>query len=202
MENAALKKQELRRAMQAARGALSVEEAARRSAALREAVRRLPGWETAREVMLFWPLGREADLGPLLDELTGRGVRVLLPRCRADQPGCMDVARVCRRDELCRLSHGIMEPDPGRCPPVQDPAPDIILVPGLAFDRRGLRLGFGGGYYDRFLAGPGCARSLVAGVCYDFQLVDALPAEPWDRPVQVVVTESRTVFTGPGQDGL
>lgn len=74
------------------------------------------------------------------------------------------------------------------------PAPDLIIAPGLAFDRNGIRLGMGGGYYDRLLALPRHAASRRVGLAYSFQLVDSLPREAWDMPVHAVCTEKGLVW--------
>jgi 5-formyltetrahydrofolate cyclo-ligase len=65
----------------------------------------------------------------------------------------------------------------------------MALIPGVCFDRRGYRLGFGGGYYDRLLATDGMKRPLILGIGYAFQLVESLPVQPWDMPVDIVCTE-------------
>jgi 5-formyltetrahydrofolate cyclo-ligase len=187
-ENVAADKAALRQRLGALRRALTPEDIQASSAAVLARLRELPEWAAAREVLFYWPLAGEVDVRPLLAELTGRGVRALLPRCRPGEPGCMDVARVACEGDLLPLSHGIMEPDPATCPAEDSPCPDLILTPGLAFDRQGRRLGFGGGYYDRFLARPGCAPCLSIGLAHDFQLVDELPAESWDRRMDLVVT--------------
>ncbi len=186
--NVAGDKAALRQRLGAARRSMSPEEVRASSAAVLDRLRTLPEWAAAREVLLYWPLAGEVDVRPLLAELTGRGAVALLPRCRQGEPGCMDVARVACEADLLPLSHGIMEPDPAACPAEESPCPDLILVPGLAFDRQGRRLGFGGGYYDRFLARPGCAPSLSIGLAHDFQLVDELPAEAWDQRMGLVLT--------------
>ena len=74
------------------------------------------------------------------------------------------------------------------------PAPDLIVAPGLAFDRNGVRLGMGGGYYDRLLALPRHRDSLRIGLAYAFQIVDSLPREAWDVPVHAVCTEKGIVW--------
>jgi 5-formyltetrahydrofolate cyclo-ligase len=87
---------------------------------------------------------------------------------------------------------GILEPDG---PPFVGPI-DLIIVPGLAFGRDGSRLGYGGGYYDRFLARPEQENALRCGAGYPFQLVDCLPTEPHDVPLTHVATPSDVVFCG------
>ena len=73
-------------------------------------------------------------------------------------------------------------------------APDLIIAPGLAFDRNGIRLGMGGGYYDRLLALPRHAASRRVGLAFAFQFVDSLPREAWDMPVHAVCTEKGLVW--------
>lgn len=185
----------LRAALLAQRRALPRAEAAARSAQVLARVRALPAWATAREVLAYMPVQGEVDVAALVEELWARGARVLLPRCRPGEPGAMDVACTTGLADLCPGAFGIAEPDPHACPALDAPRPDLVLVPGVAFDRRGQRLGFGGGFYDRFLAGLGRPGPLLAAPCFGFQLVAELPAEPWDVPVDVIITEEQTLWT-------
>jgi len=160
------------------REALSPEEVAAASAAV---CRRLAGWpvlQTADTVLTYLAFQNEVDLAPLLRHLPR--VRWVVPRIEGRQlilhP--YDPAR------LVRHPFGMLEPDPGL--PVVDPtALDVVLVPGVAFDRRGGRLGFGGGYYDRFLP---TTPALRVGVTYDRCLTDALPCTEADQRMDWVVT--------------
>jgi 5-formyltetrahydrofolate cyclo-ligase len=171
------------------RAALSADEVARASEGAVSLVRTLFEWKNATEALLYWPVRGEIDLRPLITELWQRGCRVLLPRCRPDQPGEMDLACAACEDELVPGAFSIMEPDAEICPPVDSCRPQIALIPGVGFDRRGNRLGFGGGYYDRLLATDALRDTLVVGVAHEFQLIDSLPTQPWDKPVHVVCTE-------------
>ena len=84
----------------------------------------------------------------------------------------------------------MLEPDPSHCPLVAPEAIDLAIIPGVAFDpETGVRLGRGGGYYDRLLASPGF-RAVTVGACFDLQLVAGLPAEEHDQRVDLVVSES------------
>ncbi len=77
------------------------------------------------------------------------------------------------------------------------PAPDLFLIPGVGFDMRGRRLGFGGGYYDRFLSARSCrAHSFFLAPAYAFQVVDEVPAGDWDMPVQALCTENAFFYIG------
>ncbi len=88
-------------------------------------------------------------------------------------------------------SFGIEEPTGARTVPLD--AHDVVLAPLVAFDRQGHRLGQGGGYYDRALAGTGSNRPVFIGVAHSFQEVDAIPTEPWDVPLDAVVTEDGVI---------
>lgn len=191
--DASARKAELRRRFAAWRAALPAEAVRERSARI---AARLAGVErlgAAREILLYMPVRGEADCSLLLPDLWARGVRTLLPRCRAE-PGQVSLHCVTCLEELRPGRFGIPEPDPDRCQAMDEAAPDVILVPGLAFDRQGRRLGFGGGYYDRLLARPTLRVALTIGLTYRDSLLDELPAEPWDRPVRAVCSEEELVW--------
>lgn len=210
-----LGKAELRRAVLARRAALppgEVREASLRACAL---VQSLEPWRQADEVLVYFAFRGELDPAPLLQGLWRRGVRVLAPRCRPGQAGQLDLACLTCLEDLVPGAYGIPEPDPARCPtlgpaaghaapgvapgvaPSVAPivAPDLALIPAVAFDRRGGRLGFGQGYYDRLLAGPGFRDTLLVGLAHPFQLLDLLPQDSWDRPVHAVVTPQELIWT-------
>lgn len=183
-------KEELRASMRDKRQALTNEQICDASREIIKLVRALYRWKNAREALLYWPIQGEVDLRPLVTELWQRDCRVLLPRCRPDAYGEMDIACAACEDELVPGPFSIMEPDAEKCPPVDTCHPDIALIPGVAYDRLGNRLGFGGGYYDRLLATDMLKDALLVGVAYEFQLVDHLPTQPWDKSVNVVCTEN------------
>jgi 5-formyltetrahydrofolate cyclo-ligase len=143
----------------------------------------------------FLSIGDEIDLGPLMLALNERGHRLALPVMqgkatpllfRAYAPG----------DALATTTWGIREPFPA-APTV---APDILLVPLLAFDHTGNRLGYGGGFYDRTITEARNRRDITAvGVAFDEQRLDAVPLGDYDEPLDWVLTPSgphRTVTTG------
>lgn len=182
----------VRAAMLARRSSLSPEALAAASAAVTARVAALPDWETAQEILLYLPVRGEVDTRALAETALREGRRLLAPRCRETAPGELDLGCLGCLAEAVPGRFGIPEPPADRCKPPEAFSPDLIVVPGVAFDRQGTRLGFGGGYYDRLLARPRTARARVVGLCHDFQLVDRLPAEPWDRPMDAVITELAT----------
>ncbi len=184
-----INKKKLREKFLKQRTDISPEQVLRGSQGVIELVRTLAEWKNACEVLLYWPIKGEVDVRPLVAELWQRDCRVLMPRCRPDAFGKMDIACATCEDELTPGQFSIMEPDAEKCPPVDTCSPDMALVPGVCFDRRGYRLGFGGGYYDRLLASDDMKKTLTIGLGYHFQIVDELPAQPWDMPVNVLCTE-------------
>lgn len=192
-----LDKPALRSEILARRKALAADEIAALSARVCGRIRALPAWAEAREVLTYMPVQGEVDVAGLLAELWARGTRVLLARCRPGERGAMDLACATCLEDLRPGTYGIPEPDPDSCPIIEEAAPDLVLVPGVAFDRRGFRLGFGAGFYDRFLGGRDGGKGagpLLAGPCYGFQLLPAVPRDPWDVPVDVVITEEETLW--------
>ncbi len=146
----------------------------------------LPEMKRAENVLCCLSFGDEIDTGELIERLLDSGRRVLVPRVRRGDPRLYLHEYPC---SLETLSFGLRQP-PASTPTVSADAPDLAVILGLAFDREGYRLGYGAGYFDRFLA----SRSLLAlGLCYDCQLVECLPREQHDVPMTVVATESATV---------
>jgi len=156
-----------------------------------------PQVATAHCVLLYLPIKNELDTRDMFAELDRRGTTVLLPRCRDGDSGELDLYCVDDLAQVCPGRFGILEPDPGRCRPALDMPPEVAVVPGVAFDRRGFRLGFGGGYYDRLFARPETARTLRIGLAYDFQVVDRLPAEAWDQPMHALCTPKEMTWISP-----
>lgn len=169
--------------------ALDTDAVRRASLAITETIRALPEWKNAAQVLLYWPVRNEVDTRPLMTDLWQRGAEVLLPRCREGQPGIMDLACVSCEEDLRPGMFSIMEPDTARCSVMYEFRPDMALIPGVGYDAAGNRLGFGGGYYDRLLSETGMEQTLTIGLCYEFQLVETLPVEAWDRAVKAICTE-------------
>lgn len=183
-------KEKIRKELLAKRRGLPEATVNQASAQAVELIRTLFEWKNATEALVYWAVRGEIDLRPLITDLWQRDCRVLLPRCRQDDPGQMDLACPTCMDDLAEGAFAIMEPNAEKCPPVKDSSPNIALVPGVGFDRKGNRLGFGGGYYDRLLGTDNMKDTLIVGVAYDFQLIDSIPTQPWDKPVDVVCTEN------------
>ena len=174
----------LRRRLRAQRSALP--EAQRRAWDAR-ILRHLTGMERlqrADTVLLYLSCRGEADTHALFGWLTENGIRAALPLCGQD--GTMDFVQVQDLSALHPGAYGIPEPAPGVCPALT-PA-SVCIVPGVAFTRGGVRLGQGGGYYDRFLAAH--EGLYTVGLCYEALVQPQLPEQPHDRRVDALVTET------------
>ena len=161
------------------------------SATLRARLREQPVWSEARSILFFAPLPGEPDLWPLLNEAIVAGKTVALP---AFVPGTTTYSArqiiTPMRDLTCG-KFGIREPLPS-CRVVPLNRLDLMLVPGVAFDARGGRLGRGQGFYDRLLTG---GRGTKCGVAFDEQIVDAVPVGPQDIPLNCILTPTRWIET-------
>jgi 5-formyltetrahydrofolate cyclo-ligase len=146
----------------------------------------LPEVVAAGTVMAFWSFGSEVPMDPVITRLSEAGVRVTLPKIAG---GRLEARTWRPGDPVTETHFGAREPAAGR---LVDPATiDVVAVPGVAFDRTCGRVGYGGGYYDRFLASTAALRAAIA---FGVQIEDEpLPRAPFDLPVDLVVTESETI---------
>lgn len=181
-------KRELRRWACRRRAALSAVWRAQAAAAAAKNAIKLVEERGGKTIALFASFGDEIDTHPLILEFMKRNIRVALPRVVRGEKR-IELRPVDRFPEGFKSgSYGILEPDPAIHTRVLGPAEfDTIFVPGLLFTRSGWRLGYGGGYYDRLLNEEHSA--LTAGFCFSTQLVENLPHDEHDRPVDTVVTE-------------
>lgn len=152
-----------------------------------------PPVERAATVAAYVSLPGEPGTGPLLDALRERGRHVLLPVLRPDND--LDWARYDGR--LVPAGRGMLEPSGARLGPESVAGADVVLVPALAVGRSGMRLGRGGGSYDRALARVPVGTPTCA-LLHDGELLDTVPTAPHDRPVTAVATSSGVVALGSG----
>jgi 5-formyltetrahydrofolate cyclo-ligase len=182
-------KRELRKRMRSLRGALSAATRAERSAAVVDALEGLDLFEGARSVGLYAPMvdRGELDVEPLHAKLAARGITVAYPRMRDD--GSLAFHRV--DDPTTLEERGNLFREPVEDPATELDALDALVLPALAADPQGNRLGYGGGSYDRTLAAFEVRPRTVA-VVYDFQVLVEVPCIATDIPVDVVLTDRRS----------
>ncbi|MFK4182815.1 5-formyltetrahydrofolate cyclo-ligase [Streptomyces sparsogenes] len=188
--NAEASKAELRRRLMAVRARLTADDIAGTGASLACRALELPELAGAGTVAAYVSVGREPGTHDLREALRARGVRVLLPVLLEDND--LDWGRDEGPERLARAGRGLLEPEGPRLGPEAVTGADVVLLPGLAVDRRGVRLGRGGGSYDRVLARleRAGARPALVVLLYDGEVLDEVPGEAHDRPVHAAVTPS------------
>ena len=150
-------------------------------------------WQTAHWVLFFAPLPEELDVWPLLAEALSAGKKVALPRFVAET-GSYEARQILDPSADLQVGRfGIREPR-SRCAPLPSTRLDLILVPGVAFDLHGRRLGRGKGYYDQLLKG---LQGTTCGVGLDQQIVAEVPAEPHDVRLKCLLTPTRWIEVPP-----
>jgi 5-formyltetrahydrofolate cyclo-ligase len=185
----------LRKEILAARARLSKEERDEKDRILCAKLFELPEFNRAGLVMAYMDFRGEPGTKEILEECFKREKRVALPVVA----GTEGTARGLQAFEpgpgggLLKNRYGISEPDPGRANRADEADIDLVIVPGVAFDLMKYRIGYGAGYYDRFLTGlrPDC---VTVGLAYELQIVDRIPAEKHDIPLSMVLTEHRTII--------
>ena len=177
-------KKALRREIGAKKRALTPQQIEHRSAVLAERLYATPQYREAVSLYAYLSFNQEVRTNPIIQRAWADGKRVAVPKVVGDE---MVFIWIDSFDNLApQGAFNIMEPIENG--PVADDERALILMPGLAFDPEGHRVGYGGGYYDRFLEKEP-DHPLVA-LCYDFQLYDRLEVEAHDVPVDVVITDA------------
>ena len=148
----------------------------------------LPEVAEAKVFFAFWGIpGREPNTALLIEKLLARGKIVGLPRMLPGRQ--MEVRRYDPAIPMVKAAFGILEPDT-ECELIPKEEIDFVLTPAVAYDREGYRMGFGGGYYDRWLEGY---EGVKIGLCREKVLREHVPVEPHDAHVDAVVTEERVI---------
>lgn len=173
---------------------MAVEDWQRQSRQLCEQLLRSPLWSRSHTILAYFSTRQEPDLAALftLPKVWG------FPRCVGSELVWHEWSAATN----CPLqpgAFGISEPYPD-APQIEVNQADLILVPAIACDAQGYRLGYGGGFYDRLLSSPQWAQIPTIGITFDFARLPQLPRDPWDQPLQAVCTELGW-FAVEGADG-
>jgi 5-formyltetrahydrofolate cyclo-ligase len=196
MDDGALRAQikaEIRQRRRAVRAAFPADARAARSANICAALVALPEWASAQTVLAFVSMSREVQTGDAVERAWAEQKRVAAPRMGEDLVN-LEVREWARETELEESGYAFMQP-PSDAPVVEDAEVDLVIVPALAADDRGHRIGYGKGYYDRLL--PRLTRAVRVIVAFDFELIAEVPDRPTDARGHIVVTDVRVLRPAP-----
>lgn len=175
-----MNKQELRKQIRTQKRAMTEEMIAGKSAQLGILFAQSEAYKNAKSIYGYLPYNQEVRTVPMLEQALRDGKRVAVPKCYGDE------MKFIWMDDLSKVEKGYAGiPEPLADGPVADDETALVLMPGLAFDPQGHRIGYGGGFYDKFLAAEPSHPTLA--LCYDFQLLPHLETEEFDIPVDWVL---------------
>lgn len=176
-----MNKSELRTVIRQQKRALTEQQIEKASRELGEKFVACEQYQNAKTIYGYMPYNQEVRTVPMLEQAMRDGKQVAVPKVYGDT---MRFILVTDLTAMEKSDYGI--PEPVADGPVADDPHALVLMPGLAFTERGDRMGYGGGYYDKFLAAERLHPTVA--LCYDFQLLEDLPTEEYDIPVHLVLT--------------
>ncbi|PCK20832.1 5-formyltetrahydrofolate cyclo-ligase [Bacillus pumilus] len=183
-------KKELRLQTLAKLDQMSAEEFERNTSLLYEQLFQLPAWKQAEMLALTMSRGKEVPTRPLMKKAWQEGKTVCVPTCFPDTKD-MTFYEYTPHTKMKSSYFGLTEPDPETSAAVHKEAIDLMIVPGVCFDQQGYRVGYGGGYYDRYLADY---HGVTLALCLSVQQIEHVPAETHDIPVSMIVSEKGTFY--------
>ncbi|MFH1225382.1 MAG: 5-formyltetrahydrofolate cyclo-ligase [Candidatus Diapherotrites archaeon] len=190
-------KDALRSEMRLRRGSLDAEERRSKSSAISKKFRNLPEYWDVKNIMVYVSFGSEVETWGLIEDLLSDKKRVFVPVMGKDCAISAVEIKSFEPEKMVKNQFGVLEPRGGVKKAVPPHELGTVIAPGLAFDEKGTRLGFGGGCYDKFLHELHALQKKipVVGLAFDFQVLPAgkIPREGHDKEVDVVITEMRVI---------
>ena len=175
-----MNKQELRKSIREQKRAMTEAQIQEKSRLLGQLFAASPLYRNAKTIYGYMPYNQEVRTVPMLEQAIRDGKRVAIPKCYGDE------MRFIFMEDLSKVEKGYAGiPEPIEDAPIADDETALVLMPGLAFDPEGHRIGYGGGFYDKFLAKEPNHPTLA--LCYDFQMMEKLETEEFDIPVDQVL---------------
>ncbi|MFO7951401.1 MAG: 5-formyltetrahydrofolate cyclo-ligase [Bacillota bacterium] len=185
-------KSKLRKKIIRLRDELSPVEIIRKSQMIGEKLFALPAYCDAAAVMFFLTFGSEVDTRPMVEETFRRGKVALAPKTLSENRELIPSKILDWDKDLSPGAYNIPEPKQGALRPYPPEKIDLLIVPGVAFDSKKRRLGYGGGYYDRFFERLKEDTPLIA-LAFELQILSEIPSDQWDRRVDLIITEDRVI---------
>ncbi|RQD67391.1 MAG: 5-formyltetrahydrofolate cyclo-ligase [Tindallia sp. MSAO_Bac2] len=185
-------KKDIRQSMTKRREALNPKEVHEKSSLIHQQLFGMDAWKKAKHMMVYLDFRNEVKTGSLIQSFLQNGKKVSIPVTNPSDYSLTVSELKDPEKDLQVAQFGLLEPNPDALRPMDPQELDLVVVPGVAFDREGYRVGFGAGYYDRFLPQLNENTALVSLV-YDFQLIPRVPREPHDIAVHWIITESELI---------
>lgn len=183
----------IRRKLLLKRNNLSAASRRAKSRRIAENLKKLSEYRKAETVMFYITHGTEVGTEHLIEDALKDGKTVALPVADTKRRK-LCAAKICSINDDCGPgAYGIREPKHSTCKPVSHKKIDMVIVPGIAFDEKGYRIGYGKGYYDGWLTNFPAPK--IVALAYDFQLVGQLPKDSHDKRMGTIITETRTIKT-------
>ena len=154
-------------------------------------VKKLPVYEKARTVMFYLTYGSEVATDSMISSALDEDKSVVVPAIQNPGDGKMFAVRISRLEDAYQSVYGIRQPEINQEDLIGKDEIDLVFVPGIAFDYEGFRIGYGKGYFDRWLSGIVPEKTI--GLAYDFQITDKMPTGKYDLPVGTIITEKRII---------
>ncbi|QXM05333.1 5-formyltetrahydrofolate cyclo-ligase [Crassaminicella indica] len=185
-------KKKLRQEILQKRKSLSEEIIYSRSEAIFHKLKLFNLYKNAKNIMVYISFRNEVNTSLIIEDLLRSNKNVIIPISIPKTKELILSKLLDPKKELKEGSYGILEPKEEYIRKVDKELLDLILVPGVAFDKRGYRIGYGGGYYDRFLDKLSTNVPAIA-LAFDFQIVDKIPNDAFDYPVDYIITETQLI---------
>lgn len=192
---AGAKKEKLRRLMKKKRDSISLASRKAMSRKIAKTLRELPTYRKARTVMFYVSFGSEVITNKMIMSAVKEGKNVVVPFLGKSKEEIKAAKITSAKSDLIRGAFGIKEPKPRLCKEIPHRKIDLVVVPAVVFDKACQRVGYGKGYYDRWLKKiPLKAR---IGIAFDAQVIEKIPECRNDIPVSMVITDKRTIVKNP-----
>ena len=182
----------LRKGIKEKRKSLSFEEKARRDKKISNKLYSLWQYREANVILTYVSTDNEVDTRCIIETALNAKKKVAVPFCVPNTPHLMKFYFINSLSQLEKGSFGVLEPNPNICEELKDFSNGLCLVPALSFDKKGYRLGYGKGYYDRFLSK---FDGKTVGLCYEEFLSEELPNGKYDKQVQTIITDREIIKT-------
>ncbi|MCD8502237.1 MAG: 5-formyltetrahydrofolate cyclo-ligase [Bacillaceae bacterium] len=148
-----------------------------------------PEWKTANTIGVTVSTATEINTRPIIERAWKEGKTIAVPKCIPSTKG-MDFRKLSSYEQLEVSYYSLLEPNPTTTEKVEKHELDLVIVPGTVFDTSGFRIGFGGGYYDRFLS---TYNGVTISIAYDIQVISQVPNEDHDLAVDLIITENKVL---------